>query len=423
MKTIWDNITLKEFPRLDSNLSTDILVIGGGICGILCAHMLAQTGKKVILVEKDRLSQQRTHKTTAVATSLQDLYYSDIEKHFGLKVAQQYYEINQLAIKEYQKLSNRYDFDYQEVSTFKYFSDKQKYLNEQNTLKKINCEFKAHDTWNNSQFSAIEFPHQCQFHPLMLIQNLIEGLEIYEHTPIIKLNNGIAYTPKNKIYARHIIVCTGYPFLRFRGLFFTKLTQSKSYVMAIETSKKYPSAIGENLSDLYFRNYHELLLLGGNDQKTGHPSDGYAPLEKYLKENNLSSPTCQWINQDTCSADGLPYIGKYGHFQNVYVATGFNLWGMTGSMISALIIKDDIFNKSNQYAKLFSPKRKTPFLKLLQNIKTATLNLLKFKKRCTHLGCALYFNDKEQCYECPCHGSKYDLNGKVIYNPGEHDKK
>ena len=83
---------------------------------------------------------------------------------------------------------------------------------------------------------------------------------------------------------------------------------------------------------------------------------------------------------------------------------------------------DYISGRKNKYAKLFHPKRWSPAFPLLKNIGVAGINLLKPKKRCTHLGCALYYNKEEQVYECPCHGTKYDNEGNILFNPANTSK-
>jgi hypothetical protein len=117
--------------------------------------------------------------------------------------------------------------------------------------------------------------------------------------------------------------------------------------------------------------------------------------------------------------DGLPYIGLYcGSDEDIFVATGFNMWGMTKSMISAHLICDLIDGKKNRYEELFSPSRKMLKKPLFNNICNATKSLLTFgKKRCKHLGCALHYNPIDQTYECRCHGSKYDQDGNIVETP------
>ena len=123
--------------------------------------------------------------------------------------------------------------------------------------------------------------------------------------------------------------------------------------------------------------------------------------------------------QDCMSLDSIPYIGHYSkRTPDLYVATGFNKWGMTGSMTSAMIISDMLSNIENKYADVFNPSRNIIKPQLFANGFEAIINLITpTTKRCPHLGCALKWNTLEHSWDCPCHGSRFDQNGKVIDNP------
>ena len=120
---------------------------------------------------------------------------------------------------------------------------------------------------------------------------------------------------------------------------------------------------------------------------------------------------------------GIPYIGQYSPaMPNVYVATGFNLWGMTTSMAASDILCDAIQGKKNRYAPVFSPDRSSLHPQLFRNIgATAADFLIPTVKRCPHLGCALRYNSAEHSWDCPCHGSRFEHRGKLIDNPAMRD--
>lgn len=119
------------------------------------------------------------------------------------------------------------------------------------------------------------------------------------------------------------------------------------------------------------------------------------------------------------SLDGIPYIGKYsGNTPNLFTATGFNKWGMTGAMVSAMLLHDIVLNKKNEYLDVFSPSRSILKPQLFVNGFEATKNLLTIsKKRCPHLGCALKWNSVEHSWDCSCQGSRFSENGRVPDNP------
>ncbi|MDE6103573.1 MAG: Rieske 2Fe-2S domain-containing protein, partial [Oscillospiraceae bacterium] len=103
---------------------------------------------------------------------------------------------------------------------------------------------------------------------------------------------------------------------------------------------------------------------------------------------------------------------------NLYTASGFNKWGMTGAMLSAMILSDIITDRKNDFAKIFSPSRSILKPQLFINGFEAIKNLMTFsKKRCTHMGCALKWNSAEHSWDCPCHGSRFSEKGEILDNP------
>ena len=119
------------------------------------------------------------------------------------------------------------------------------------------------------------------------------------------------------------------------------------------------------------------------------------------------------------SLDGIPYIGRYSaRTENLYVATGFNKWGMTSSMVAATLLTDLILGKKSPYTEVFSPSRSMLHPQLGVNLVESTKNLLSLSpKRCPHLGCALKWNPQERSWDCPCHGSRFMEDGRLIDNP------
>ncbi len=133
----------------------------------------------------------------------------------------------------------------------------------------------------------------------------------------------------------------------------------------------------------------------------------------------------KWSTQDCMTLDGIPYIGQYSRTTpDVYVATGFNKWGMTNAMAAADILCDLVTGKPNPYAAVFSPSRTLLRTQLLVNIFESTVGLLTpTAPRCPHLGCALKYNSAEHTWDCPCHGSRFTEHGELIDNPATDDKR
>lgn len=423
-KTTWSGYIEKSFPKLEKDIESDVLVIGGGLCGILCAYHLEKNGKNVVVVEANKICDKKSLKTTATITAIEDVMYKDLMKNLGFEKAKAYLEANLFALNEYRNLAMEFDFDFEECSSYKYSThDKREILDEIEAIKSLgyHCDLVDDISFPVKFEAALEFKNQGQMNPLKLVNILIKDLKIYEDTRVIKIKGNNVFTEKNRIKTKNILVCTGFPFLRFKGLYFMKMHQEKSHVVDVfdEYNTK-GNGVGTLNSDLYFRNYKDSVLIGASDAKTGDCCDAFDKINKLIVDKyKVTKINHRWINIDAMTLDGLPYIGTISGFEeNVFVATGFNMWGMTKSMLAAHIINDLIDGKNNRFACLFSPQRKLAYRPLFKNIGSAVKGMVSFEtKRCKHLGCALKYNSIDQTYECPCHGSKYDKDGKIIEGP------
>ena len=123
------------------------------------------------------------------------------------------------------------------------------------------------------------------------------------------------------------------------------------------------------------------------------------------------------------SLDHRPYVGNYSrNTPNLYVASGFNKWGMTGAMAAAKLLCDRILERENAWAEVFDPSRSILKPQLWVNGWETAFNFLRLtEKRCPHLGCALKWNAAEHSWDCACHGSRFDADGKCLNNPANQD--
>ena len=422
--TTWSGYIEKTFPKLEKDIECDVLVIGGGICGILCAYHLQASGKKVVVLESDRICGKKSLKTTATITAIEDLMYYELINEYGVEKARLYLEANLYALNEYRNLAKEIDFDFEECSSYKYSKiDDGEIELEAAAIRTLGyvCNLKEKMDFPIKVEKVLEFENQGQMNPTKLVNSLINDLEIYENTRVIKIKGNKAYTENNNIKYENVVVCTGFPFLKLKGLFFMKMHQKKSHVIEVfDNFNIVGNGVGVSCDDLYFRNYKDSVLIGASDHKTGHDCDGFDKIYKFIVEKyNVKKIKRRWINIDAMTLDKMPYIGLYTGFdENIFIATGFNMWGMTKSMLAAHIITDLINGRKNKFARLFSPQRKMPFKPLISNIVSAAKGIFVFnKKRCKHLGCGLNYNSLDQTYECPCHGSKYDIDGNIIETP------
>lgn len=429
--SVWSERAEKpRFEELQGDIKTGVLIVGGGIAGLLCAHVLNEAGVDCVLVEAEEICGGVTGNTTAKITAQHGLIYHTLLKRFGEERTRKYLEANLLALKKYRKLCKNVDCDFEDKDAYVYSTDKPKRIEKELlALEKIgySAKFDASLPMPFPVAGAVRFEKQAQFHPLKFAYAIAKNLRIYERTRVLKITEDGAVTDRGKIRADKYIVTTHFPFIDRHGLYFMKLFQHRSYVLALKNAPNVKGMyLGESETGLSFRNYGELLLLGGGDHRTGEKGGNWRVLEEFAAREYLNAEiTYRWAAQDCMSLDGVPYIGRYSkNTPNLFVATGFNKWGMTSSMVAADILKDMILEKDNPYAEVFSPSRSMLRKQLFVNVGKTALNLITpTTPRCPHLGCALKYNPQEHSWDCPCHGSRFTKEGTLLDNPANKDRK
>ena len=431
MDSVWtQTVTLPSFEPLQSDLKTDILIIGGGIAGLLCAFQLSQADADYALVETDRICGGITKNTTAKITSQHGLIYDKLIHTFGAEKARLYLEANQKALEQYRILCQNLDCGFEEKDSFAYSLNSRREIEKELTaLDQIGFrgEFVSELPLPFPVAGAVRFPEQAQFHPLKFAAAVSKNLRIFEHTKVLELMPGKAVTSGGTISAEKIIIATHFPILNKHGGYFIKLYQNRSYVTALKNAPDVGGMyIDGQENGLSFRNYDGLLLLGGGGHRTGKKGGNWRELEEFARRHYPNAQeTARWATQDCMTLDGVPYIGQYSKgTPNLYVAAGFNKWGMTSSMAAALLLRDLVLGKDNPYKDLFSPSRTVFRPQLAVNGLEAVLGIITpTVPRCPHMGCALKYNSQERSWDCPCHGSRFGENGMLIDNPATDDKR
>ena len=425
MKSLWnENISRPDFPTMKNDIKTDVLIIGGGIAGILTAYFLQEKGVPYVLAEKDKICGGTTGNTTAKITFQHGLVYDKILHGEGSEKAKAYLQANRKAFEKYAELCKNIDCDYEIKDNYVYsLDDRKKLENEMNALSKIGYDamFAERLPLPINIAGAVCFKNQAQFHPLKFLFSIAKDLNIYEHTFVREMIGTTAVTSGGKIHADKVIVTTHFPFINKHGSYFLKLYQHRSYVIALENAQNVDGMYVDECKTGYsFRNYNNLLLLGWGGHRTGKNGGNWNELRRF-KEKYYPDSTEKyfWATQDCISLDSIPYIGRYSkNTPNLYTASGFNKWGMTGAMLSAMLLSDMVCGISSEFEEVFSPSRNIIKPQLFINGFEATKNLITpTKKRCPHLGCALKWNPDEHSWDCACHGSRFSENGKVLDNP------
>ncbi|EPB8178640.1 FAD-dependent oxidoreductase [Clostridium perfringens] len=475
MKSVWsESCKFRKREALNKDIKTDVLVIGAGIAGILTAYMLKQNGREVVVIDAAEIASGNTKNTTAKITSQHDLIYSKLITEFGEEKARQYAKANELAIKKYKEIieDKRIECDFEEKSAYVYSLNEVDVLKEEAKVAKnlgIDVEFVQEVNLPFKIKGAVKFNNQAQFNPLKFLKGISNELVIYENTRALEIKENLVVTSGGNITANNIVVATHYPIMNAPGYYFMKMHQERSYVLALENTSEIDGMyIDLNKEGYSFRTYNNLLLLGGISHRTGENEEGgsYDELRKVAKKlYPKAKEKYYWSAQDCMTIDGIPYIGRYSsETPNIYVATGFNKWGMTSSMVSAMIISDMILEKENDFSEIFSPRRFDLSLSInniandlietaknfiaqkvyipsseIEHIKNGHGGIIEYNgekvgvyknkdgkeffvsTKCTHLGCQLSWNSDELTWDCPCHGSRFDYKGRLIGSPATKD--
>ena len=478
-KIVENNLSSETLrPSLKGEISTEVAVIGGGLAGVLIAYLLQSRGVKVVVLECRKVGGGVTKNTTAKITSQHSLIYKKLITYKGEQRAREYAMANQLAIDKYKDIIKKLqiDCDYEVLPSYIYTLDnEQKIRQEVDAALRLGlpASFTKETKLPFKVKGAIRFDNQAQFHPLKFLDALASKLKIYENTRVTQINkNGLIKTDGGLVRAKKVVVATHYPFINVPGYYFIRLHQERSYLTALEGWNKNKQALDGMYLDadpdgFTFRMYKDYLILGGASHRVGQyqPLDAYAKIEK-AKEKWYpnSSVKYTWSAEDCMTPDAVPYIGRYSvRTPNIYVATGYNKWGMTSSMVSAMIISDMITGRDNKNRKVFTPRRlmfsgsptllkDTAIITIsllsehlniphdrLEDIRRGMAGVIRYEgqrvgvyrdkddkyyfvsTKCPHLGCKLEWNQNEMTWDCPCHGSRFDYHGKMINNPAMSD--
>ena len=429
MRSLWTSgVKCPEFAPVTGDMKTDVLIVGGGLAGILCAWALRERGVDCMLVEKDRICGGVTSATTAKITSQHGLLYHSLLARFGADNARLHWQANEDALKEYRRICKEIACDFEEKDAYVYARRPMREMEKEwQALQQIGIPARYHDRLSLpfSVAGAISFERQAQFHPLKFAYAVAQGLPIFENTKVRELGKGFAVTDKGRIRAEKIVVATHFPILNKHGAYFLKMYQHRSYVLALSGATPVKGMyVDADKKGMSFRNYGDFLLLGGGSHRTGAKGGSYNELSDFAA---LFYPHAKEIarfaTQDCITLDGMPYIGAYSaRTEGIYVATGFNKWGMTSSMVAARLLADLLTDRPNDCTALFSPSRTVLRPQLAVNAGKSILNLITpTAPRCPHMGCALKYNRAEHTWDCPCHGSRFDENGRVLDNPATDD--
>lgn len=425
LNSVWaETARIPAFPPLEGDTRTDVLIVGGGMAGLLCAYLLKQAGVDCLLVEAGRICGGISRNTTAKLTSQHGLCYDKLLKSLGAEKARLYWQANEAALAQYRQLGREIPCGLETRDAYVYTLDSpEKLRRELEALERLGipADLVQDLPLPFRTAGAVRFRNQAQFHPLKFAAGIAESLNIRERTTALEFAPGTVKTDRGTVRAEAVIMATHFPILNKHGGYFLRLYQSRSYVLALENAQDVNGMyLDEREGGLSLRTYEGRMLLGGGGHRTGKQGDGWKGLESFVRTHYPEADiVCRWAAQDCMSLDGVPYIGPYSRATpGLYVATGFNKWGMTSSMVAAMVLRDLVQGRENPFAPVFSPARSSLHPQLAVNALASAANLLKpTAPRCPHLGCALNWNPEERSWDCPCHGSRFAEDGKLLDGP------
>ncbi len=479
--SIWKDLKQKKVcPELKKDIETDVLIIGGGITGLSTAYHLLNKNLNVCLVEKNEIASGVSSKTTGKITFLQENIYSKLSTYHSKEKSKLYLESQIEAINLVKNIiiKNNINCDLEKVDSYVFSNNDEEKLDEELILlKDFGIKIKESKTLpnNNNVNQAIYTNDTYVFHPLKYLYELKNiclknNIQIYENTNILSIDKEKDYyickTQNNIIKTECVVLALHYPY--FLKPFFLPLKTyiEKSYIEAYKTDNNLNySAININnptISTRYHTNnkntYKLYLTNSHNTCINDNDKDNFTS----LLNSNCKNPEYLWSNKDIMTNDLLPFIGALDDDKKLLIGTGYNTWGMTNGSLAGKIISDIILRKRNIYINLFNPKRKINSLKILNFpliigsnalsfIKSKVYknkpwypNNVKFEKRngkniaiyidenkkehivynkCPHLKCGLLFNEIEKTWDCPCHGSRFDIDGNTIEGPSNYNIK
>lgn len=390
MNSYWIDSTkslVSSYSKLNSNLITDVCIIGGGITGVSCAYKLSKQGLDVVMLEKNKIANSTTGNTTAKITSQHGLFYKYLNDSFSKDFAKKYLYANEEAISDIENIikTENIKCNFSRQDNYVYTNDTnelEKIKNEVNIVKSLgfNCNFEKEIPLPINILGAIKFPNQAQFNPLKYIAHLCNSIsshngKIFENTAVLDIkhedNFYLTLTDSNYIKSKYVIIASHYPIINAPGFYFLKMYQETSYAIAVSCDDEFPMGmyINSEKPTYSFRtiddNNKKLLIVGGLSHKTGQDKDlsqNYKILESKARE---LYPNCKveyrWQTEDTISLDKIPYIGEFSKIMpNVFLATGFKKWGMTTSNLASNIITDKILGINNDFQDIFLSTRFHP---------------------------------------------------------------
>lgn len=487
------------FPSLAGELTVDVAVVGGGMTGVMAAHLLAERGSEVALLEAGTIGSGATGGSTGNLYVTVDRHLSAIAHKYDAATVGVVVRARRAAMDQIEGLVRRFsiDCDFERVPFWLLAADDEhaaQVLEEADVARTAGLDAHIVEAgldrsvpWANAR-AGLRLDGQAQIDPLAFVRGLARAIasprvHVYEHTKVVRWDEGddectVTLANGGVVRASQVMLATHSPI----GVHFvhTLLGPYREYGVAVqlEPGAELPAAgihwvvgAAHKVSVRPCRDARGRpnLMAIGEPHKVGQDADNVARvarLEGWLRERfPVAAVTARWGAQNFRPADGLPYIGRRKAGSRVFVATGFAADGLVWGTLGAMLAADDLHGIENVWAAPFALGRHHPlkaagaFVKENANVALQYLKDLPFKVDvrhfadvprgegrtlsihgrkyaahraddgtlqvvsaiCTHLGCTVHFNRLESSWDCPCHGSRFGVDGKILDGPAIAD--
>lgn len=464
-----------RYRRYAHSNRADVAVIGGGIVGLTAAYLLTRAGYAVTVLEARRIGRQVTGRSTAKITAQHALIYTDLIESLGLERARLYGEANHSAVELVVALARDLDIacDLERKDAYAYTLDPKRMaaiVAEADAARRLgfDADVVASAPLPFGTAGALRFRHQAQFNPAQYLVGLAaaiidNGGRIFENTrvgDVEKRTGGKGWRAKvgrHHLDAASVIAATHIP-IGSPIKYDQRLRPRCHTVMAF---RAVPSGIVDGMFIDVDQPSHSirtgrdrdgpLLIVLGPSFTTGNDGDvaqRFEDLERWVRFNLPAGEVVwRWVNEDYDSPDHVPYAGELtDEAPGMYVATGFNGWGISNGTAAAMLIADQVQGVSNPWRALYRPARRTPkhfnrggdsrsIVDAVNEIEPGEGGVIEHGKKkiavwkdahgkpnalsasCTHMGCTVTWNNADLTWDCPCHGSMFTREGEVIHGP------
>lgn len=479
--------------RLKENIRTDVCIVGAGFAGMTAAYLLAKEGRSVVVLDDGPIGGGMTGRTTAHLTNAYDDRYVEMEKLHGEDGSRLIAESHTAAIAKVEEIvwNEHIECGFERLDGFLFAPPNEstdvldEELKASHRAGLVNVELVQRapiETFDTGP--ALRFPHQAQFHPLEYLTGLTrafarDGGRIFSETHATNFTGGSEARVETDtgavVRCDAIVVATNTP-VNDRVAIHTKQAPYVTYVIGVQVPKgSVTRALYWDTPDPYHyvrlqsSSEHDILIVGGEDHKTGQENDGwerFGRLEQWTRERfpQIGEVEFRWSGQVMEPVDGIAFIGRNPlDHDNVLIATGDSGQGMTHGTIAGMLLTDLLQGRKNRWEDLYSPSRIT--LRAAGEYASENINVAgqftdyvtpgeissvdelksgegaimreglsklavfrdeggtvhKLSAVCPHLGCVVSWNSTEKTWDCPCHGSKYRADGRVYQGPANSD--